>query len=183
MGLASEIGYEIGPGNGFRKAVAALGSTRPVSTLSNKLLRPLDRGVLRLSRGRTTVTSWLVGIPPLWLTTTGARSGMPRTVPLFGIPSAGELGLLGTSFGQRETPHWVRNLEAHPEALVSYRGAEAAVRARPAESEEASAIWLEAAQIYRGYANYRDWAAHRTIRVFVLELDESGSASTEVGSS
>jgi deazaflavin-dependent oxidoreductase (nitroreductase family) len=183
MGLASEIGYEIGPSNGFRKAVASLGSTRPVSAVSNKLLRPLDRGVLRLSKGRTTVTSWLVGIPPLWLTTRGARSGKARTVPLFGIPIGGDLSLLGTSFGQQETPNWVLNLEAHPEALVFYRGTEVAVSARPAKSEEEVAIWAVAAEIYRGYGNYRVWAAHRRIRVFVLEADESGSASMEVGSS
>jgi deazaflavin-dependent oxidoreductase (nitroreductase family) len=183
MRLASDLGDELGPGNGLRKAVAAVGSTRSVSAFSNRVLRPLDRGVLRLSGGRTTVTSWLVGLPPLWLTTTGARSGKARTVPLFGIPIAGELSLLGTSFGQQETPDWVHNLEAHPRAMVSYRGTEVVVRARPATAEEAPAIWATAADIYRGYANYRARAAHRSIRVFVLETDETGSTSREVGSS
>jgi deazaflavin-dependent oxidoreductase (nitroreductase family) len=182
MGVASELSYAIGPRNRARRAVAAFGSTRPVSALSNKIIRPIDRWVLRASGGRATATSWLLGIPPLWLITTGAKSGRERSVPLFGIPIEGDLALLGTSFAKRETPAWVYNLEANPGARVAYRDNEVPVQARPAGPDEASTIWETAAGIYPGYANYRDRAAHRTIRVFVLEPDENGSVTRQVGS-
>ena len=182
MGLAADLGYSVGDEGPIRSVVRRLGSTRPVSAISRRILRPLDRFALRLTGRDSTVTSWLTGIPPLWLTALGARSGLARTVPLFGIPVGDDLALLGTSFGQQATPDWVHNLEANPAARASYRGAEVAVRARPATADEASAIWAEAAKIYPGYGNYRDWAAHRTIRVFVLELDEKGSGPGQVGS-
>jgi deazaflavin-dependent oxidoreductase (nitroreductase family) len=169
MGLASELGYSIGERGAIRRGVAALGSTRPVSAVSNKVIRPIDRFVLGLSGGRSTATSWLIGIPPLWVTTTGVRSGMARVVPLFGIPIREDLALLGTSFGQRATPAWVRNLEHEPRVSVTFRGIEVAAVARPADEKEKSTIWESAAAIYQGYSNYADWASHREIKVFVLE--------------
>lgn len=183
MGLAADLDYSVGARNGVQRALAALGSTRPVSRASNRLIRPLDRMVSRLTDNRSSATGWLIGARPLWLTTTGARTGEARTVPLFGIPIEEDLALLGTSFGQSATPAWVHNLEADPRALVSYRGVEVAARARPAGTAEADVVWRNAASIYRGYANYADWAAHRVIRVFVLESDRPGSAGWQVGSS
>ncbi len=129
----------------------------------------MDRAVLRMTGGNATVTSWLTGIPPLWLTTIGARSGHVRTLPLFGIPIADDLALLGTSFGQEATPSWVYNLEANPTATVSYRGVRIDALARPALTDEESFIWGRAASVYPGYAKYALWAPHRQIRVFVLE--------------
>lgn len=175
MGLATDLGYEIGARSAIRRSIANLGATRPVSAVSNRVLRSMDDVALRMSGGNTTVTFWVTGIPPLWLTTTGARSGMARTVPLFGIPIDGDLGLLGTSFGQKATPAWVYNLAANPKATVAYRGASVDARARLARAPEAERIWDTAAGIYRGYANYASWAAHREIRVFVLGRDEPGS--------
>ncbi|MGH8873506.1 MAG: nitroreductase family deazaflavin-dependent oxidoreductase [Acidimicrobiia bacterium] len=175
MGLAADLGYELGHQNRFRKSAVALGSTRAMSNLNHKILGPADRFILRLTRGKSTMTSWVTGIPPLWVTAMGARSGAPRTVPLLGIPIAGDLALLGTSFGQKGTPAWVHNLEAHPEASVSYRERSVKVRARPAEPAEAETVWQKAIDIYPGYGNYGGWAPHRRIRVFVLEAREGAA--------
>lgn len=169
MGLAADLGYELGHQNRFRRSVVALGSTRAMSDLNRKILGPADRFMLLLTRGKSTMTSWLTGIPPLWVTARGARSGASRTVPLLGIPIEGDLALLGTSFGQKATPARVHNLEAHPEASVSYRGRSVEVRARPAEPAEVETVWRKAIDIYPGYGNYGGWASHRQIRVFVLE--------------
>ena len=46
----------------------------------------LDNPVIRLSHGRTTLTSLLTGLPVVTLTTLGAKSGQPRRVPLVAIP-------------------------------------------------------------------------------------------------
>jgi deazaflavin-dependent oxidoreductase (nitroreductase family) len=129
----------------------------------------LDRFVLRLSGGKSAATTWLLGIPTLWLTTRGARSGELRRVPLFGIPIDDDLALLGTRFGYEATPAWVFNIEADPEVDVSYRGRSVPAAARAAFPEEESRIWERAGQIYPGYRFYADRAPHRQIRVFVIE--------------
>ncbi len=125
--------------------------------------------MLHRSRGKATATAWLTGLPALWVTTTGARSGERRTVPLVGIPFEDNLALLGTRFGHRETPGWVYNLMANPVLEVGFDDKVIAAIARPAGPDEESVIWEKAASLYPGYALYTDRVAHRKIRVFVLE--------------
>jgi deazaflavin-dependent oxidoreductase (nitroreductase family) len=169
MGLASDLGYELGDQSRVRKRLVELAGTRLVSAVNRKILRPVDRMVLRLTRGHNTLTTWASGIPTLWLTTVGARSGESRTVPLLGIPINDDLALLGTSFGQKRTPAWVHNLVAHPDAVVSIGERRVEVTARPATPGEEAEIWERAALVYPGYSNYARWAGHRELRVFVLE--------------
>jgi deazaflavin-dependent oxidoreductase (nitroreductase family) len=140
-----------------------------VSALSRRLLPPVDRFLLRLTKGRSTLTSITTGLPVLWLTTIGARSKEKRTVPLLGFPVGENLAVLGTHFGSHTTPGWVHNLEGDPRAELRYREVAARVVARPANPGESGAVWDLAAQAYPGYEHYAGRAAHRVIRVFVLE--------------
>lgn len=152
--------------------MVAIASTRPLSNLNRRLLPSLDHLVLALTAGRSTLTSLASGLPVLWLTSVGARSGLARTSPLLGFPLGEDMAVIGTSFGQEATPAWVHNLEAHPDASAVYRGREVRVVARAAGPEEAKLVWETAADAYPGYANYARWASHRRIRVFVLEMVE-----------
>jgi deazaflavin-dependent oxidoreductase (nitroreductase family) len=182
MGLASRLGYEQRDQNLIQRWIIALASTRPVSAANRRLLPSIDRFVLRLTGGRSTLTSITSGLPVLWLTTRGARTGAERTVPLLGIPQGDELAILGTHFGHQTTPAWVYNLEANADARVSFRGTKVEVRARPAETHEASAAWEQAATAYPGYRHYVGRAAHRSIRVFVLEPSRIDEPTPRVGS-
>ncbi|HEY6629418.1 MAG TPA: nitroreductase family deazaflavin-dependent oxidoreductase [Acidimicrobiia bacterium] len=169
MGLSTDLGYQYRAPNWAQRAVARVGTTRVVSAISRVTMPGLDRFVLRLSGGKSAATTWLLGIPTLWLTTRGARSGELRRVPLFAIPIDDDLALLGTRFGYEATPGWVFNIEADPEVDVSYRGRSVHAAARAAFPEEESRIWERAGQIYPGYRFYADRAPHRQIRVFVIE--------------
>jgi deazaflavin-dependent oxidoreductase (nitroreductase family) len=177
MGLAADLGYERSAQNVVQRWVVTLVSTRPVSALSRRLLPSVDRFLLRVTAGRSTMTSLASGLPVLWLTTVGARSGEKRTVPLLGFPVGDDLAVLGTHFGSRSTPGWVHNLEADPTATVGYRGKLAPVQARPADPHQTDVVWDLAADAYPGYAQYAERATHRMIRVFVLgradPIDES----------
>ncbi|MGI9624154.1 MAG: nitroreductase family deazaflavin-dependent oxidoreductase, partial [Acidimicrobiales bacterium] len=62
-----------------------------------------------MTGGKTTVPGLLAGLRVVMLTTTGAKSGEPRTMPLVGIPSDGDLAVIGSNFGQGPTPGWVYN--------------------------------------------------------------------------
>jgi deazaflavin-dependent oxidoreductase (nitroreductase family) len=105
----------------------------------------------------------------IMLTTTGAKSGEPRSMPLVGIPLDDELAIIGSNYGQAHTPGWVYNLEADPSATVAYRDRSVAVTARRATDTEADRTFEVAATFYPGYGKYRARASHRTIRVFFLE--------------
>lgn len=153
----------------MRRWVISVASTPVVSRINARILPPIDRLTLRLTGGRSTVTSLMTGLPVLWLTTTGARSGLARTVPLLGFPVGDGIGLIGTRFGHRATPGWVHNLEASERASLSHQGVDVPVRARPARIDEAEEVWARATASYPGYAKYTERAAHRVIRVFVLE--------------
>ena len=111
----------------------------------------------------------MVGLPVIMLTTTGARRGKTRTMPLLGIPVGDDLAVIGSNYGQKSTPGWVYNLEADPSATVGYRDWTIAVTARRANEDQTNQTFNSANGLYPGYARYRTRADHRVIRVFVLE--------------
>ena len=107
MGLLEELEYEVRSPNVFQRGIQTLGSTKPVAWLFQKTLYPMDRWLYRRSGGRVTVPGIIAGLPVVMLTTTGARSGEPRTMPLLGVPMGDSLAVLGTHYGQKPTPGWV----------------------------------------------------------------------------
>ena len=128
----------------------------------------LDDLVLRLTRGRRTAFDLLTGIPAVQLTTTGARSGQPRTVHLLGLPHREGLGLIASNFGRSSHPAWYHNLMATPEATVRVRGEDWDVTARRATPEERTAIWSEGLALAPGWGKYADRAGDREIQAVVL---------------
>jgi deazaflavin-dependent oxidoreductase (nitroreductase family) len=169
MNLPSYLEYEFGEGNLFQRGVAAFTSTRLGAWLGYYLVPPLDRLSLRLSGGRGSATEWLSGIAPLKITTTGAKTGRSRQTLVFGIPVGDHLALIGSGFGQKPTPSWVYNIEAHPDARIDFGGRSVAVVARASTGVEAESVWDVAARVYPGFVEYRARASHREIKVFVLE--------------
>ncbi|MDJ0768043.1 MAG: nitroreductase/quinone reductase family protein [Ilumatobacter sp.] len=169
MGLLDELGYTVKPANAVQRVTQRIASSRPGAWTFQRTLYPMDKALFRISKGRTTVPGLLAGLPVIMLTTTGAKSGRSRTMPLLGIPLDGALAVIGSNYGQQHTPGWVYNLEADPAASVGYRDRTVAVVARRASDEGADRAFDLAADVYPGYAKYRERADHRVIRVFVLE--------------
>jgi deazaflavin-dependent oxidoreductase (nitroreductase family) len=171
--VAAELGYAIAPPNAAQRLTQRMASTRAGAWTFSKTIHHLDRGLAKVSKGRVTGPGLLAGLPVLFLTTTGRRSGQPRTMPLIAVPVDGVLHLLGTNFGQTDTPAWVLNLEARPEATVAYRDRSVDVRAVPVPADEVDHVFERAANLYAGYAKYRQRVATRDtvrdIRVFRLE--------------
>jgi deazaflavin-dependent oxidoreductase (nitroreductase family) len=130
-------------------------------------LAPLDTRVLKASGGRFGLLGDH-GLPQLLLTTTGRKSGLPRTVTLlYGRSDEGIL-LIGSNFGQARHPAWALNLEATPDAVVEIGGEQTPVLARlVTDVEHRERIWALLTDIYPGYAMYRSKAG-RDIKVFVL---------------
>jgi deazaflavin-dependent oxidoreductase (nitroreductase family) len=116
------------------------------------------------------VPELLAGLPVLDLTTTGRRSGRPRTSHLISVPIDDTLAVLGTNFGQPATPAWVLNLEADPHATVRYRDRTAEVTARPATEAEFARVLAASGPVYPGYRKYQQRIGDsRRLRIFLLE--------------
>ena len=155
--------------NAVQKALRRLAASGPGAWLFARVLHRIDRPVYRLTRGRHTFANLLSGIPVVLLTTTGARTGRPRTVPVLGLPTADGLAVIASNFGQQHQPGWYYNLRANPEGSVTADGPTRQVRAVEAEGDVRRRIWEEGLRIYPGWAQYERRASHRRIAVFVLE--------------
>jgi len=169
MGTATELDYRHHRPNAAQRAMQAVGSSRPGAWTFAHVLPPFDRMLHRASKGRTTLPAVLAGLPVIMVTTTGRRTGRPRTTPLISVPVGDDLALLGTNFGQPHTPAWVLNLETDPHATVEYRGRRCEAVARAATDTERDAVWAASRSVYGGYDTYRTRVTGRDIRIFVLE--------------
>lgn len=169
MGLLRDLDYRVKPPNAWQRAIQGFASSRMGALLISKTLYPVDKVLFRVTGGRLTLPSLAAGVPVIMLTTTGAKSDKPRTMPLLGIPVGEDLAIIGTNYGQEATPGWVYNLESDPSATVEYRDRIVAITARRADEDETDRAFDLAVGVYRGYARYRTRAEHRLIRVFILE--------------
>jgi deazaflavin-dependent oxidoreductase (nitroreductase family) len=155
--------------NFLQRLLRRFGGSGPGSWLFARLMHHIDRPVYRLTGGRHTAGSLLSGLPIVMLTTTGARSGNRRTVPVLGLPAAGEIAVVASNFGQERNPAWLHNLRANPEGELSVHGESRAFRAVEVEGELRTEVWNAGLSIYPGFAQYERRASHRHIAVFVLE--------------
>jgi len=155
--------------NPAQRAIRRFASSGPGSWVFARVAHHLDRPVFRMTDGRHTAASLLTGLPILMLTTTGAKSGKRRAVPVVGLPTADGLAVIASNYGQERHPAWYHNLRKTPEAEVGMDERSWSVRAVEAEGERRERIWQEALKVYPGYATYEKRADHRRIHVFVLE--------------
>lgn len=155
-----------------RKAVRWFAATRVGDWLFANVLRRLDGPVLRITAGRHTAASVLSGLPVVELTTTGARSGLRRTVPVVGVPTPEGLAVVASNFGRPRQPGWYHNLRADPRAAVTVHGRTTQVRAVEARGEAREQAWRRGLGIFPGWAAYEHQAAGRDIAVFLLTPEE-----------
>ena len=131
-----------------------------------RMVGKLNVPVYRLSRGR--IGGKVGKGPVLLLTTTGRKSGQPRTAPVLYLADGERFVVINTNAGNTKVPAWSLNLRADPEAEVEVRGKRTKVRARLAEGEERADLWRRHMQQYEGW-DYYESKLDREIGVFVLE--------------
>ena len=150
-----------------------------------RLPKPIARGFSVLNRAMITASRGRLGssfrkAPVILLTTTGRKTGKPRTWPLVGLAiapregsdgsgaTAGGWAVVASNGGHDAHPAWYLNLMADPAATVEVRGRTVGVRAREVDGAERSALWSAFVELYSGYADYEE-ATDRRIPVLVLE--------------
>jgi deazaflavin-dependent oxidoreductase (nitroreductase family) len=147
------------------KYLAAL--NQPAHLLS-RYLHLLDKAVLRLSGGKATATSLLTGLPVVWLTTVGAKSGQLRKTPLVAYFEGEKVILIASNFGSLHHPAWYHNLRANPRVRLMFGGHESEYIAREALGAERQNYWQKAVDLYQGYASYQERAGARQVPVVIL---------------
>jgi deazaflavin-dependent oxidoreductase (nitroreductase family) len=135
--------------------------------LSARITR-LHASLLRLTRGRLR-RSWLfaAGQPVLALTTTGRRTGLPRTTAVACFGHREDLVLAGMNLGLTHHPAWALNLQGNSEATIDIGGQTIPVTARRATGREAAELWQRWLQLQPSADAFRT-LADRDIPLFVL---------------
>lgn len=114
--------------------------TRP-SALTTRFTRA-HAAILRASRGRIKRSLLLAGGQPvLSLTTTGCKSGQPRSTIVAYLEDGDALAVFGMNLGNERAPAWSLNLAADPRATVDVNGRRLEVSGTRVTGEEARRLW------------------------------------------
>ncbi len=108
------------------------------------------------------------GRPLLLLTTTGAKSGQPRTTPMMYIPDGNRLLVIASNAGAPVHPDWYRNLVAYPEVTVEVGNEIFEAIAIVTEGPERQRLWTRVVELYPFFADHQAKVT-RQIPVIVLE--------------
>ena len=106
--------------------------------------------------------------PIVLFTTTGAKSGKKRYVPLMRVEENGRYAMVASKGGDPAHPSWYHNVVAHPQVTVQDGDKVAELTAREVDGAERDHWWKLAVQAYPPYAEYQE-KTDRLIPVFVLE--------------
>jgi deazaflavin-dependent oxidoreductase (nitroreductase family) len=126
----------------------------------------VDPKIFRATGGRFTVTGKPT-LPMLALTTTGRRSGQPRTVQLAYHRDGDDLLVVASAMGQEQHPAWRHNLEADPHAEVLMRGESFPVTATLLDDAEKAEVWPA---VKRTIPQMDTYEARTTRRIGVFRL-------------
>ena len=148
----------------FARLARAPSRARPAATGVGRIHARL----LRRSDGRVR-RSWLfaAGQPVLSLTTTGRRSGEPRTTAVACFCDGEDLALAGMNLGSERPPAWALNLETNPEATIVLGGTTIPVTARRAHGEDAERLWRRWLEVQPSARAMKEISG-REIPLFVL---------------
>jgi deazaflavin-dependent oxidoreductase (nitroreductase family) len=111
----------------------------------------------------------------LLLTTTGRKTGQPRTVPLTYFRDGSAYVITASYGGLPRHPAWYLNLESHPEATIQIGRRRLLVRAETAAPEKKRELWPRLLELAPGYGRYQTRTS-RDIPMVMLQPLEEGAA-------
>ena len=138
------------------------------SDVGFKAMNTIHRLLLKVSGGRAGWTA--MEMPVLELTTTGRKSGQPRSVMLTSPLQEGPvLVVVASRGGDDKAPAWFLNLQENPDVKVSLQGQPPRpMKARVASPAERERMWPLVTADHKNYAGYQA----RTTREIPLVLLE-----------
>ena len=163
------IDYENNRPEPLRRLTHKAAAMIPISWIRPRALVGIDRGVFRLSRGRTTFSALTSGLPIVMLTTTGARTGQRRTLPVLALPQGDHLLLIASNYGRPTNPGWYYNLLAQPIVTITWKGTSVEMSARELTGDERERQLARGLEAYPWWEQYHQRAAPRQMPVIMLE--------------
>ncbi|MDP9117524.1 MAG: nitroreductase family deazaflavin-dependent oxidoreductase [Actinomycetota bacterium] len=149
------------------------GLDKPLTLKIIKAMSRLHTGLYRASGGRVG-KKWHVGsavrkgVPVCLLTTTGRKSGQPRTAPLLYMTEGERVILVASQGGLPTNPMWYLNLQENPLVEVRIGRRARPMRARTADASERAVLWPELVELYADFASYATWT-DREIPVVICD--------------
>ena len=92
-------------------------------------------------------------VPALLLTTTGRRTGSPRTVGLTYCTDRGDLIVVASNGGSDRPPAWLLNIRSQPRVTVRVGRRVLSASAREADAEERAQLWPKVNRTNRGMSH------------------------------
>jgi deazaflavin-dependent oxidoreductase (nitroreductase family) len=122
---------------------------------------------MRANGGRA-ATGPMAGKPLMILTTTGAKTGQPRTAIVTYHKDGDRYVVAASKSGAPKNPAWYHNLVAHPEATVEVDNQPLKVRATESSGPERDRLWNDHVALLPEFGEYPK-KTDRIIPMLLLE--------------
>jgi deazaflavin-dependent oxidoreductase (nitroreductase family) len=119
------------------------------------------------------------GVPTLLLTTTGRKSGEPRTSALIFADDGEDRLVVASMGGAPMHPQWYLNIDANPAATIQVKADVIPVTARTATPEEKPRLWKIVSAAWPNYDVYQS-RTDRDIPVVVLSPSPAPDRSAPI---
>ena len=96
------------------------------------------------------------GAPMVLVTTTGAKSGAPRTSPLVYLPDGDRVVIFASKAGAPTNPDWYHNLKANPRVTVEVGAETFETNAVEITGDERDRLFAEQVSRMPGFQAYAD---------------------------
>ena len=106
--------------------------------------------------------------PLILLTTKGAKTGLPRIIPLMYVPYGNQILAIASKGGAINHPEWYHNVLAHPDVTVEVGDEKFETSARILTGAEREKAFEKAVEVFPPYGKYQK-KAPREIPVIALE--------------
>jgi deazaflavin-dependent oxidoreductase (nitroreductase family) len=138
------------------------------SDIGFKAMNAIHRILLKISGGRVGWTA--MDMPVLELTTTGRKSGRPRSVMLTSpLQEGSALVVVASRGGDDHSPAWFLNLRDHADVEVRLQGkSRQRMHARVATAAERERLWP---LVIADHGNYADYQTKTTREIPLVLLE------------
>lgn len=143
-------------------------STPRVLAVATRVLPRIDVRLLQITGGRFSLTPCRARV--LVLTTTGRRSGAPRSTPVLYAEDGPSYLVVASNWGAPHPPNWLLNLRADPAATVHIGRSRHAVIATEVTGAERAGLWAGLVRSWPLYADLAARAGDRELPVVRLSI-------------
>jgi deazaflavin-dependent oxidoreductase (nitroreductase family) len=144
--------------------ISRIGATRPGTWAIGHIVSPLQLRLLVATGGGVSLTGKR---PVLLVTTTGRRSGQPRTIPLFFLRDGDDLIVCNVRPPSERPNPWPLNVRTNPNVSVQIGGMTEQRVAREARGQELEHYWPLLINEWPAYERFFEDTHERAI--FVLQ--------------